>query len=165
MKDNANRIVGVDIDKNGIKNLSDLGFNVIHVDELKDDKFDIIVMADIIEHIGNLEDFLLFYKQKLKVGGKMIITTPNPFSIRQVFNILLFKQPFINEEHTCFLDPITIMELLERCQMELINFSWIFEHAPPKTFTSKVLHKLSELFFRIRKYYSPNFGVICQISN
>jgi predicted TPR repeat methyltransferase len=158
-------LTGVDIERSGIEKLKKLGYNVLHVDELSEKNFDVIVMGDIIEHISNLEEFLLFYKKRLKKHGMIIITTPNPFSFRQILNILLFKRPFINIEHTCFLDPYTLIELSQRCGLEIIDFSWIYEHAPAKTITSGIIHSISKIFFKLRKYYSPNFGIILAKAN
>lgn len=158
-------LLGVDIDVSGIERLKESNFNVLHVDDLGDKTFDVIVMGDIIEHIGDIESLLLFYKKKLNPEGRILITTPNPFSFRQLLNILFFKRPFINAEHTCFLDPFTILELFDRSQLEQVDFAWIFEHEKRNTFTSKVFFKISKIMFSIRRYYAPNFGVVCKLKS
>jgi len=40
-------------------------------------KFDIITLWHVLEHIPNLEDYILFFKKHLKVGGKLIVAVPN----------------------------------------------------------------------------------------
>lgn len=155
------KLVGADIDSSGIGRLVAEGYNMKHVDEIGDEKFDVIVMGDIIEHVADIESFLAFYRSKIKQGGKIIITTPNPFSFRQVLNILTFKRPFINAEHTCFIDPYTMLELLDRSNMKVIDFAWILEHENRKSIVTKTFYLISKIMFSFRKYYSPNFGIVC----
>lgn len=85
----ATSLLGVDINKAGIEEARKLGYNIIHVDELKDKKFNVITMLDVIEHVNDICQFLEYYSVYLESGGKMVITTPNPFNIRQFFNIIL----------------------------------------------------------------------------
>lgn len=42
-----------------------------------DCKFDYIIFADILEHVVNAEELLLFYSKRLKQKGKIIISLPN----------------------------------------------------------------------------------------
>ncbi len=50
--------------------------------------FDFIVLKDIIEHIQNDKDFLSAIVMHLKLGGNMLVTTPNYLSFGHFLDIL-----------------------------------------------------------------------------
>ncbi|UII23669.1 class I SAM-dependent methyltransferase [Fulvivirga ligni] len=161
----SDNVVGVDINEEKIIEVKKAGYNIFHTTELTNaHHFDVIVMGDIIEHVSDVNIFLEFYAKHLKPGGKMVITTPNPFSFRQILNIFFFKRPFINVEHTCYLDPYVMFEVLDRSGLKISDFAWIKEHEAPKTFTSKILTGISRMMYKIRRYYAPNFGIVCMKS-
>ena len=47
-----------------------------------DDEFDLIVCSEVVEHLYNVEGFFKSAIQNLKLngGGRLIVTTPNPYS-------------------------------------------------------------------------------------
>src|SRR5205809_7922889 len=49
-----------------------------------DVKFDVILAADLIEHLSNLGSFLAACSRNLKPGSRLLITIPNCFNL---FNI------------------------------------------------------------------------------
>lgn len=46
-------------------------------DVLSEDEFDYIIAGEIIEHLFNPRQALLYFRKLLKPGGKIIVTTPN----------------------------------------------------------------------------------------
>jgi len=48
----------------------------------KNNSFDYIIIGELIEHIGNVENFLKECKRVLKRGGKLIGTTPNAVELK-----------------------------------------------------------------------------------
>lgn len=58
-------------------------FNVDVIPEIKDTKFDFVLMLDLIEHVHNKEDGLIALKKAmdlLEENGLMLMTTPNNFN-------------------------------------------------------------------------------------
>ncbi|MCE3294349.1 MAG: Methyltransferase type 11 [Crocinitomicaceae bacterium] len=153
---------GVDINREGIAALNDKGYNILHIDELKEKqlRYDLVVIGDVIEHVDNLCEFLNFYKEFLTENGRIVITTPNPFSFRQNLSVFLYKIPSVNQEHTCWLDPITFVEIANRCELKIERFAWLGEYTKAQNFQQKVIYGISRLFYGWRKYYSPNFGFL-----
>ncbi len=75
---------GVDFDPNAIKIAKSRGLNV-QLGALKDQyypssSFDAVVMSHVIEHLHDPRDLLLECYRILKVGGRLIIVTPNAAS-------------------------------------------------------------------------------------
>lgn len=161
IKTSAQTLVGVDINFEGIKKATELGYNVLHISELKETDFDVITMLDVIEHVNDICMFIESYEKHLKSGGYLVITTPNPFNIRQFFNLLLFGKPSINPEHTSFIDPINFLEISNRVGMPIESFFWLKEYDQPRKFYMKFLQSLVFPIFRsFRRHFEANYAVV-----
>ncbi|MBK8698072.1 MAG: class I SAM-dependent methyltransferase [Saprospiraceae bacterium] len=158
----ASNVTGVDINRAGIQQASTLGFHIVHVDELDvSQKFDVITMLDVIEHVNDICQFINYYAPYMKEDGKMIITTPNPFNIRQSFNILLFSKPSINPEHTSFIDPFNFVEIANRVDMKIQDFNWLKEYDKPVKLYLKLLTTFVFSWLRVlRRHLNANYAVI-----
>src|SRR3989338_11004834 len=53
-------------------------------------KFDVVTMLDVIEHLDNVGIALARIQKHLNPGGRLIITTPNMMSIGPVLDTFLF---------------------------------------------------------------------------
>jgi methionine biosynthesis protein MetW len=159
---------GVDADKDSINKLvrdkikakqADLNKNEL---PFKKEKFDFVLLLDILEHVVNPKKLLLDAKTRLNSRGKLIITLPNDYHIlnkmRFVFNKHLTEDPFapyghlhyfpINSgeaflrkngfeiEKKIFLPPIKPKIIPQSIKNLLTNLS-------PQTFARDVLYVLS----------------------
>ena len=90
IKKTAGRIVGVDVDQAGLEQLKKKGYEVVDTSGLEDLnlKFDVVLMADVIEHVDNPVDLIKSYSRYLNNEGLMLITTPNATRLRTFFEIL-----------------------------------------------------------------------------
>ncbi len=94
-EDNDIRVTGIDQNKPLEGMLSDFHFANIDSNELPVDlnKFDLIMMLDIIEHLSNPEEFLLMMRNSLNFQGnhypKLLLSTPNVAFITMRINLLL----------------------------------------------------------------------------
>ncbi len=91
--------LGVDIREDRVTKLKRQGENVlcdnvIYLKKLKklNEKFDVILCGELIEHIEDCGIFLDNLKNFLKKDGKIILTTPNIFSLRHILRHILFNQ-------------------------------------------------------------------------
>ncbi|NJD54869.1 MAG: glycosyltransferase [Nitrospirae bacterium] len=134
--EHAGKVVGVDILKSEISELQEMGYNVINDDVLTldlDRQFDVIVCGDLIEHVWNHDALLHSISRHLLDDGVALITTPNPFSANRFFNILFDGWTAINTEHTCWLCPQTVFQLVERAGLRIVDFYWISTDFPMST--------------------------------
>lgn len=161
LKVSSSALLGVDINKDGISKANSLGYHVIHPSELEDQKFEVITMLDVIEHVNDICQFIEFYKKYLDKDGILVITTPNPFNIRQFFNIALFGKPSINPEHTSFIDPINFLEISNRIDMKIESFYWLKEYDQPRKLYMKILQfMVFPIFRKLRRHFEANYAVI-----
>lgn len=89
--------VGADTDVDTLNNARNHNIlpNLVFI-ELKElegyEKFELIIASEVIEHIAQPEQFLLFLKEKLANNGKIIITLPNgygPFEFTALLEVLI----------------------------------------------------------------------------
>ncbi len=78
------------------------------------EKFDVITMFDVIEHLDNVGKALTQIKKHLTPQGKLIITTPNMTSIGPVLDILFFRGIKSNPTHTLGYNANMLRYILER---------------------------------------------------
>ena len=120
--------LGVDVDAVGVGALRAKGYNVEHADAQSMDlgrRFDTIVAGEIIEHLENPGQFLRNMRRHAHPGGVLILSTPNPFYLKQTWKILRGKPPGVHEQHTAWFDPITLCQLLIRTGWQPQQSFWI----------------------------------------
>lgn len=155
----ASALTGADINTEQISKLNQSGYNILTPESLEQsgNKFDIVLMADVIEHVDDVAAFLKYYLRFVNDGGKLVITTPNPYSIRQSVSIFLYGQPGINPEHTAGLDPITLSEVFSRLNLTVNYFCWLHEYSQPPKLRYRMLYPVFRWIYSMRKYFAPNF--------
>jgi 2-polyprenyl-3-methyl-5-hydroxy-6-metoxy-1,4-benzoquinol methylase len=158
LKKVSREITGVDIDFESIEYLKKVGHNIIHVNELENynEKYDVIVMADVIEHVNDPVDFIKFYSRYLNQEGIFLITTPNATRIRTFIEILFTTTYSMNFEHICWFCPKTLLEVISRADLIPVDFYWLKEYSP------KLRYLIYNPLLRIWKNYNPNFLFVCK---
>jgi SAM-dependent methyltransferase len=107
----------MDVDRGAVEKLRDQGLDVVVGDAQDmhlDARFDTIVAGELIEHLANPGEFLEGCRQHLKPAGRLVLSTPNPFSIMYYLMFLKNFRHAFNPEHTIWLCPQTLSQLAER---------------------------------------------------
>jgi 2-polyprenyl-3-methyl-5-hydroxy-6-metoxy-1,4-benzoquinol methylase len=110
-------ILGLDIDSEGVEYLNKSGFNAVCEDAQNFSigrTFEVITAGDLIEHLDNPGGFLECAKAHLAPGGKLILSTPNPFWWKTYLHVLIKGSSCPHPEHTCWYCERTLTQLLER---------------------------------------------------
>ncbi len=115
---------GLDLYEEGVEFLKDLGFS-ISVGNAEDfdlgRTFDVVVACDLIEHVEDLSGFLDSCDRHLAPGGKILISTPNPWHWRNTVKAALFGRVSVNPEHTLWMCPVTLQQLVSRHRMTMTS--------------------------------------------
>lgn len=117
----ARRVVGLDLYSDGIAFLRERGFDVRAGDAQAFDlqeQFDVIVAGDVIEHLANLDGFIVSCLRHLRPDGSIIVSTPNPWYWRFPVKAALFGRVTVNNEHTLWLCPVTLGQLVARYDLD-----------------------------------------------
>lgn len=133
----AKNIIGLDIDREGIEKLSklmpDCSFIVHSAEELNSctalsrESFDLIVAADVIEHISNIGLFLSGVANLLEPQGKLLISTPQSFSLKRMIPMLFMGYENVHPEHIGYFSVATLSHLLSRYKLkasQIYMFQW-----------------------------------------
>jgi len=126
-------VVGIDIDEENVKELNALGYKNIFLASAETftlpNKFDTIVAGDLIEHLKNPGSFLERAKEHLAEGGRVVITTPYPFSfLFTVYSMIKFPKTCSSPEHTCWFCPRTFEVLIQRCGFRVLYWDLIDDY-------------------------------------
>ncbi len=126
-------VVGIDINRENVGKLLKLGYTNIFVADAQNfsfsTTFDTIVAGEVIEHLSNPGEFLKNCKIHLKPYGRLVITTPYPFSLLHIlYAIKNFPKTCSNSEHTLWLCPQTLKELAKRYKLSVIHVELIEDY-------------------------------------
>ena len=117
IKSVASNCTGLDLNEKEINRLAFLGYNVI-VGNAQDfnltNSFDVVVAADILEHLEDMKGFFVSVDRVLNEDGYLIITTPNPWFLLIIFNCIFKGYAYVNPDHVTWFCASTIRELLLR---------------------------------------------------
>lgn len=133
----ASEIIGLDTDRQGIETLSKLMPNktfLVHsaeelgsCQELSGKNFDVVVAADVIEHFSNIGLFLAGVKSLLKPDGKLLISTPQSFSLKRMIPMLFLGYEYVHPDHIGYFSVATLSCLLSRYGFkseQIYMFQW-----------------------------------------
>ena len=135
IRDVAGRLIGIDYLGPDVERLRNEGYDIRCQDVTRplelECSFDVIVAADLIEHLACFEAFFSNCDRLLKEDGILIITTPNPFYVDEFWFVALKGEYLMNPEHTCWIDPYSLSLLSARYGFAIedarfIQGSWRF---------------------------------------
>lgn len=147
--------VGVDLDGAEIQKRRVMGYDVRHANVesmVLGERFDVVVAADLIEHVSNAGAFLETVKAHLRPDGLLCLVTPNATSANSVFKAIFGVESTVNPEHTCWYDPITLQQLLTRHGFEPLEYYWQdYQRHPLVTILTRLRPNLSAHFILIAR--------------
>lgn len=110
--------IGIDILADRVSEVNRQGvyrFITANVEQLEFvDEFDAVVAGELIEHLYNPGLFLDGAWRSLKLGGSLILTTPNAKALSGIWHTLIRRQEVCHAEHTCYYSPQTLRYIVER---------------------------------------------------
>lgn len=126
---------GIDINVSNIEKLRSIGYDNLYVMGAEDftlaRMFDTIVAGEVIEHLSNPGQFLRQCSSHLKPGGRVIVTTPYPFSLLQIIYAWhRFPKTCSNPEHTTWFCPSSMNEPVQRHGFSVVSWELIPDYEP-----------------------------------
>jgi SAM-dependent methyltransferase len=126
-------VVGLDIDQPNLDRMRQMGFKSELGDahHLKYEScFDTIILGELIEHLQNPGECLVGCRRALKPGGRIIISTPNVFSVMLGLMYLKNFDTAFNPEHVVWFCPQTLRTLIERSGLVVTQLQFVDDLAP-----------------------------------
>lgn len=122
----AAQCVGVDILEPLVRNLNERGYDVRVVDATSEadlgERFDIVFIGDTVEHVDNPVALLRFAGRHLAAGGRVLVSTPNPFSRKFDRRFRRLGTPIVNLDHCAWFTPTTALELGRRAGVDFVGY-------------------------------------------
>lgn len=114
----AQRLVGVDTNAAALDEMRIAGIDDLYLPEdlPSDLELDLVIAPDVIEHVGNVEDFL---KYAGSFGCPVLITTPNALGME---NRTRLRSEFVNTDHRYWFSPYTLARSLVAAGFTLDKF-------------------------------------------
>jgi 2-polyprenyl-3-methyl-5-hydroxy-6-metoxy-1,4-benzoquinol methylase len=128
IKKHASSVQGVDYLADAVEGLRSRGYNVTcaNVETMSlGDKFDVIVAGDLVEHLSNPGMFFGKLNEHLEAGGKVLLTTPNPFNLLRFMQHLIYGKQFINKEHASWMTSETVAQLAARYGLKITGRAYV----------------------------------------
>jgi len=115
-------------------------------------RFDVIVAADLIEHLVNPGNFLARAREHLRPSGVLCLVTPNALSLNNALKSLAGLKVAVNPEHTCWFDRTTLRGLLGRYGFRVVEEYW----------QDYLKHPLTAIVLRFRRNLAAHLIVIAR---
>lgn len=124
----AKQAIGVDVDEAGVRLMRAKGYDVIQADitgEIREVEnrgpFDVIVAGEVIEHLGNPQGLFDAGARLLAPGGKLVVTTPNPYAPFRA-RAGAFGRTWESVDHVIYAFPSGIAEMADRAGMRVVMY-------------------------------------------
>jgi 2-polyprenyl-3-methyl-5-hydroxy-6-metoxy-1,4-benzoquinol methylase len=112
-------VSGIDLSADNIHIMEEMGYKNLNVANAETfdlhEKFDSIIAGELIEHLSNPGLFLEQARKHLKPGGRLIITTPTPFSLLNfLYAHMKYPRTCQNDQHAMWFCAQTLRTLFAR---------------------------------------------------
>ena len=155
LSENAQSVTGVDVSNEAVsyakENFTSNNLTFKNIDELADEKFDVIVSFQVIEHVRNDKTYLKKLKELLNPGGILLLTTPDKEN--RLFNYI--QKPW-NKYHLKEYSAKSIETLIKQffIDFEILKISSIPELVLPEIKRRK---KQRIITLPATLFFYPNF--------
>lgn len=152
----AAQCVGIDIIEPLVRELNARGFDVRTVDATSDtdlgERFELVFIGDTVEHVDNPVALLRFAGRHLEPGGRILVTTPNPFSRKFHRRFQRDGTPIVNLDHCAWFTPTTALELGRRAGVPFVGYHLARAYSPLARWRHRLLWRFRPLEFTFGDY-------------
>jgi 2-polyprenyl-3-methyl-5-hydroxy-6-metoxy-1,4-benzoquinol methylase len=165
-------VLGVDISENSLQIMRD-EFNISNIrfgdaehlcNFVENEKYDIILAADVVEHLDNPG---LFFKNAAQLIGKgccsrIIITVPMAFSIKRFGSLFLNHDEHPHPDHVAYYSPSCLKQIALRNNLHICeNVAFLWKNPTRKNYICNGIAWSIISLFR-NTYFADEFGCILE---
>lgn len=171
----AGDLWGIDADQAGIDILKSHGSQQIfwgdleHLEDLDlDQKFDVIVAGEIIEHLNNPGLFLQGVKRFMKSDSQLLLTTINAYGgLRFIWYGLRGKRgrnEFVHPDHVAYYSYSTLKVLVERHDFSFDRFLFYDIGAEHRPHNRWFMNMINDIGVKIAPQWADGVIAICRVT-
>ena len=172
----ASELAGIDADQEGIAILERHGSENLVQGDLEahgncplDDKFDVIVAGEVIEHVNNPGLFLHGIKRFMSEDSRLILTTPNAYCAMRFFYYgargRRGKAEPVHPDHVAYYSYSTLKLLAERHGLEVTNFYFYKLGREHRRFVRWFNKLTNDIAVRLAPQWSDGVIAICRLKS
>lgn len=132
----GNDVVGLDVDRDALREAAGLGIKTVWADANRrlpfgDESFDVVVAGEILEHLAAPRSFVDEAYRLLRPGGLLVGSIPNAFRLKNRLRFLFGRSPSDDPTMLQLLAPADLLGLLadfERPRLEFVASRLISLH-------------------------------------
>lgn len=158
----ARCLIGIDTASEDVLSMTEGGYDVRVIDAQNmskhswDDTFDIVLLADVIEHISNPGLVVDEARKLLSEKGKVIVTVPNAFGIVRYLKSL-FRYEQVHHDHVAYYSSGVLETLAQNTGLKLEKSCWYrFEVRD-----NRIIVRMSAFLERLITQVFPWYGEGC----
>ncbi|MFX0195099.1 MAG: class I SAM-dependent methyltransferase [Candidatus Hodarchaeota archaeon] len=150
----ARKVVGLEKNPEQVQVLVDMGYDIREGDAEQFDlneNFDVVIAGEVIEHLSNPGKFLASSKKHLAEAGKLLLTTPNRYSILSLYHVIrsgevpAYQKPIA--KHVAYFDSDALRSLLKRHSFGEVHIDYCkWVGVPSTNLLVKLLVELASLY-------------------
>ena len=171
----SNNILGIDIDDDGINelrnknpNLELLSANVEDIDPSSiDPNLDLIVLGEVLEHMGNPMKALKALREIAKVNdATILITVPNAFGLRNMIGMIFSHTEMTRLDHYYYYSSVVLNSLIRDAGLVRVKqryYSLTLRRGKFKTFLKRTL--FNKIIYRFRPGLSEGLVFFLKVKN
>ena len=168
--DSAKSVAGIDLNPETIEAMKQAVPGEYFVGDISDPaiaqivgkQFDVVLFADVIEHLDDFRSALRTIRHLLKPEGTLVITTVNAFAFEPFFKMLL-RYESVHSEHTSYFSYRTLCRLLAMNGFEVVDFSWAYEaRSGFSSAAERFAYFLSRVVTRFMPQFSQDVIAVCR---
>lgn len=111
-----------------------------------DQPFDVIVVGEVIEHLGDVRGLISSAERNLVAGGRLIVTTPNAFSFIMLAHACLGKVVPNDAYHVCLFDVTTLRNMFYNYSSKSVAGKiWFYEESDIESYQYKMNRVISKV--------------------
>jgi SAM-dependent methyltransferase len=123
----GNEVVGLDVDREALAEAAKLGIETVWADveaplPFADATFDVIVAAELFEHLRDPWDVAAEAARVLRPGGTIAGSVPNAYRLKNRLRFLAGRSPEANPTHLHLFRPTDVLELLAAFEDRRLEF-------------------------------------------
>lgn len=162
-------LTGVDISEAGIARLQQIvpGRYVVgdveHFEDLDLPDVDLVIAAEVIEHLASPGLFLHGLHVYLETSGATaVITTPSAYSWRGLVTLVFNRRDRVHPDHLLMYSPVTFVKALERAGLEVTSFRIHAGSERQRSLPGRIAMLLDRLALRINPFLG--IGMVVEVA-